>query len=244
MEARGAHALFLRELRPGQTHLTHEPSRAVDRQTHEDHSLNRRQEPGHATSSHRLALSSRYCGSPGFGRLCRYPARFGSGPNHGATALDLPKALGRTWQSRSAKSIGRRPMNDPEQSKALVTTEIRVPATLDPAAGSANPFGRAIVVPHVVAHAGDRAKRRFANFFGSIENDNNRAAYQRACALIRRLSRAAGPTSVAVGNSPRPASRRLRRPGRLRVRGERARRAKIAAFRLNGEDARSRSPWK
>ena len=35
-------------------------------------------------------------------------------------------------------------MNDPEQSKALVTTEIRVPATLDPAAGSANPFGRAI----------------------------------------------------------------------------------------------------
>ena len=36
-------------------------------------------------------------------------------------------------------------MNDPEQSKALVTTEIRVPATLDPAAGSANPFGRAIV---------------------------------------------------------------------------------------------------
>jgi hypothetical protein len=28
------------------------------------------------------------------------------------------------------------------------------------------------------------------------------------------------------------------------ARGERARRAKIAAFRLNGEDARSRSPWK
>jgi hypothetical protein len=75
-------------------------------------------------------------------------------------------------------------MNDPEQSKALVTTEIRVPATLDPAAGSANPFGRAIVVPHVVAHAGDRAARRFANFFGSIENDNNRAGYQRACALF------------------------------------------------------------
>jgi hypothetical protein len=74
-------------------------------------------------------------------------------------------------------------MNDPEQSKALVTTEIRVPATLDPTVGSANPFGRAIVVPHVVAHAGDRAKRRFANFFGSIENDNKRAAYQRACAL-------------------------------------------------------------
>jgi hypothetical protein len=72
-------------------------------------------------------------------------------------------------------------MTDPEQSKALVTIEIRVPSTtLDPAAGSANPFGRAIVVPHVVAHAGDRAARPFANLFGSIENDKNRAAYQRA----------------------------------------------------------------
>src|ERR1700733_14910472 len=109
MEARGAHALFPRELRPGQTRLTHEPSRAVDRQTHEDHSLNRRQEPGHATSSHRLALSSRYRGSPGFGRLCRYPAGVGSGPNHGATALDLPKAFAPARQSRSAKSLGRKP---------------------------------------------------------------------------------------------------------------------------------------
>src|SRR5271170_681880 len=42
MEALGPHALFPRELRPGRTHLTHEPSRAVDRQTHQDHSLNRR----------------------------------------------------------------------------------------------------------------------------------------------------------------------------------------------------------
>lgn len=72
-------------------------------------------------------------------------------------------------------------MNDPDESKALVATEIRVPATLDPAAGSTNPFGRAIVAPKVVSDAGDRAARRFANFFGSIENDNTRAAYQRAC---------------------------------------------------------------
>ena len=135
MEAQGAHTLFLRELRPGQTHLTHEPSRAVDRQTHEDHSLNRRQEPGHATSSHRLALSSRYCGSPGFGRLCRYPARFGSGPNHGATALDLPKALGRTWQSRSAKSIGRKPMNDPNNPRrsSPLKSEFQRPSIRPPA---------------------------------------------------------------------------------------------------------------
>src|SRR5271168_4044355 len=38
----GPHALFPRELCPGRTHLTREPSRTVDRQTHEDHSLNRR----------------------------------------------------------------------------------------------------------------------------------------------------------------------------------------------------------
>src|SRR5271155_5588013 len=75
-------------------------------------------------------------------------------------------------------------MNDPDESKALVATEIRVPATLDPAAGSTNPFGRAIVAPKVVSDAGDRAARRFANFFGSIENDNTRSAYQRACALF------------------------------------------------------------
>jgi len=33
----------------------------------------------------------------------------------------------------------------------------------------------------LVAEAGDAAAKRFANFFGSIPNDNNRAAYQRAC---------------------------------------------------------------
>jgi hypothetical protein len=80
---------------------------SIDRPTKT--SLNRRQEPGHATSSHRLALSSRYRGSPGFGRLCRYPARVGSGPNHGATALDLPKAFAHVWHSRSAKWRGRKP---------------------------------------------------------------------------------------------------------------------------------------
>jgi len=72
-------------------------------------------------------------------------------------------------------------MNDPEQSKAPVTTEIRVPATLDPAAGSANPFVRTIVVPHVVAHARDRAARCFA---APSKTTDNRAAYQRACALF------------------------------------------------------------
>jgi hypothetical protein len=97
-------------------------------------------------------------------------------------------------------------MNDPEQSKALVTTEIRIQATLDPGAGSANPFGRAIVVPHVVAHADDRAARRFANFFGSIENDNNRAAYQRACALFldRPSSRSTTCIRVRKRSTPPP----------------------------------------
>jgi integrase/recombinase XerD len=39
----------------------------------------------------------------------------------------------------------------------------------------------ALVVPKLVADAGDKAARRYANFFGSIENDNTRAAYSRAC---------------------------------------------------------------
>jgi len=47
-----------------------------------------------------------------------------------------------------------------------------------------HPFDRAIVVPTIVSDSGDLAARRFANFFGSIENDNTRAAYQRACALF------------------------------------------------------------
>jgi hypothetical protein len=42
----------------------------------------------------------------------------------------------------------------------------------------ANPFGRPIVVPALVADVGPRAAKRFANFFGSIANDNTRAAYQ------------------------------------------------------------------
>jgi site-specific recombinase XerD len=46
---------------------------------------------------------------------------------------------------------------------------------------TAEPFGRPIVVPKLVADAGDKAARRYANFFASIPNDNTRAAYQRAC---------------------------------------------------------------
>ena len=66
--------------------------------------------------------------------------------------------------------------SDPDHN-ALVPIETGLPATVGPV----NPFGRAIVVPRLVADAGDRAARRFANFFGSIPNDNTRAAYQRAC---------------------------------------------------------------
>ena len=72
------------------------------------------------------------------------------------------------------------PMDSTSDSKAFVPAENRPLATLDPA----RPFGRAIVVPKLVSDAGDRAARRFANFFGFIENDNTRAAYSRACALF------------------------------------------------------------
>ena len=68
-------------------------------------------------------------------------------------------------------------------------TAIGVPAESRPPAQQSDtlpatpePFGRAIVVPKLVADAGDKAARRYANFFGSIENDNTRAAYSRACA--------------------------------------------------------------
>jgi hypothetical protein len=68
------------------------------------------------------------------------------------------------------------------RSTALVTLESDLPtnrpAVLVPAA---EPFGRPIVVPALVADVGLRAAKRFANFFGSIANDNTRAAYQRAC---------------------------------------------------------------
>ena len=77
-------------------------------------------------------------------------------------------------------------MDQEPKSKALVTAEPGLPADapavfLPTVAGGAQPFGRAIVVPALVADVGPRAAKRFANFFGSIANDNTRAAYQRAC---------------------------------------------------------------
>ena len=72
-------------------------------------------------------------------------------------------------------------MEKPSQTKTLVSAEFldsdQALTLVDPA----NPFGQAIAVPRLVADAGDRATKRFANFFGSIANDNTRAAYQRAC---------------------------------------------------------------
>ena len=61
--------------------------------------------------------------------------------------------------------------SDPE-TKALATTPSTGIATLNPAAA----FGRPIVVPALVADFGPRAAKHFANFFGSIANDNTRAA--------------------------------------------------------------------
>ena len=73
-------------------------------------------------------------------------------------------------------------MDQEPRSTALVTVESDLPANrpavLLPAA---DPFGRPIVVPALVADVGPRAAKRFASLFGSIANDNTRAAYQRAC---------------------------------------------------------------
>ncbi len=68
-------------------------------------------------------------------------------------------------------------MKKPHRSTQLVPAEFRPPATFD----AAEKFARSIIVPALVADAGDTAAKRFANFFGSIANDNTRAAYQRAC---------------------------------------------------------------
>jgi Phage integrase, N-terminal SAM-like domain len=68
-------------------------------------------------------------------------------------------------------------MDSDPQSKALAATSSNSLTAVDPA----NAFGRPIVVPALVADVGPRAAKRFANFFGSIANDNTRAAYQRAC---------------------------------------------------------------
>jgi site-specific recombinase XerD len=72
-------------------------------------------------------------------------------------------------------------MTGDSKSKALVVAENRPPAERSDALPTAEPFGRPIVVPKLVADAGDKAARRYANFFASIANDNTRAAYQRAC---------------------------------------------------------------
>src|ERR1700733_938328 len=68
--------------------------------------------------------------------------------------------------------------------KLRVTAEPGSPADapavfLPTVAGGAQPFGRAIVVPAQIADVGPRAAKRFANFFGSIANDNTRAATSR-----------------------------------------------------------------
>jgi site-specific recombinase XerD len=84
-------------------------------------------------------------------------------------------------------------MTDPRPNQALVPAESRplaIPAT-------AEPFGRAIVVPKLVADAGDKAARRYANFFGSIENDNTRSAYSRACASFFGWCEARGIEDLA-----------------------------------------------
>jgi hypothetical protein len=57
-----------------------------------------------------------------------------------------------------------------------------LPAVVETAAPLTTPtLHSALVVPSMIANAGDRASRRFLDFFAaSIENDNTRMAYYRA----------------------------------------------------------------
>jgi site-specific recombinase XerC len=67
------------------------------------------------------------------------------------------------------------------RTKTLVPTESSGSGQSLTLVDPVNPFGQPIVVPVMVADAGEKAAKRFANFFASIPNDNTRAAYQRAC---------------------------------------------------------------
>jgi site-specific recombinase XerD len=63
-------------------------------------------------------------------------------------------------------------MNQPSQNRALVSAE----------SGALTELATAGVVPRIVADAGDKAARRFLEFFAAtIHNQNTRAAYYRAC---------------------------------------------------------------
>src|SRR6202167_3500598 len=68
-------------------------------------------------------------------------------------------------------------MNDASEAKAVVPAESgSLPA------GETRRAGRAIVVPAIVAAGGDKAARRFLEFFAvTIDNPNTRAAYFHAC---------------------------------------------------------------
>ncbi|MCW6512995.1 tyrosine-type recombinase/integrase [Lichenifustis flavocetrariae] len=70
-----------------------------------------------------------------------------------------------------------KPIKPADPARAVAKIKSLPLATVD----QSGAFGRPIIVPALVAGAGPRASKRFANFFGSIANDNTRAAYQRAC---------------------------------------------------------------
>jgi hypothetical protein len=82
---------------------------------------------------------------------------------------------------------------DDPRSKALVAAESRPPAT-------AEAFGRTILMRKLVADAGDKAARHYANSFGSIDN-NSRAAYARACASFLASCHAKGIANLRRGRA-------------------------------------------
>ena len=74
-----------------------------------------------------------------------------------------------------------------KQEDANSASKTLVVATLD-----------GIVVPRVIAAAGDKAARRFLEFFAAtIRNKNTRMAYYRACCPVLRLVRPAQLGEIA-----------------------------------------------
>ena len=104
---------------------------------------------------------------------------------------------------------------------ALAGAESRPPAAPTLPA-TAEAFCRAIVVPKLVADAGDKAARRYANFFGSIENDNTGAAYSPLAAELSTQLEAINATLGVRANKIRaPLSDHERMAMQRRVRDDR-----------------------
>jgi hypothetical protein len=100
-----------------------------------------------------------------------------------------------------------------ERSNVPTVVELAAPVTTSTLHSS-------LVVPAMIADAGDRAARRFLDFFAaSIENDNTRMAYA-SCCMLHTTSRCLSirlKYTAASGPCPRDGGARRSRPAAAAV---------------------------